>query len=114
MVTEAEVKEIVRCIKCQRSNWEISHRPKNAMAMVDLGIDFDTVLDEIYVEITWRDYVKGPEDDKHTPTIPGDVWVFGLELEGFECYLKFQIKEGKIIYWISTHPAEHSLQYPFK
>ena len=44
----------------------------------------------------------------------GDVWLFGLDIENIECYLKFQIKGGNIIFWISTHPAEYSLEYPFK
>lgn len=56
----------------------------------------------------------GPMADNHHPKIPGDIWLFGIDIENRECYLKFQIKNGDIIFWTSTHPAEYSVEYPLK
>lgn len=114
MPKEEEAKAIVALIKSKRNNWQISHRAKNFSATVMLGMDFDELLDNIYQKITWRDYVMGPMADNHHPKIPGDIWLFGIDIENRECYLKFQIKSGDIIFWISTHPAEYPLEYPFK
>lgn len=111
---EAEVREVIALIKRERARWQISHRAKNLQAMVELGIDLDQTLEEIYNHITWQDYVSGPEDDNHNPIIPGPVWVFGMELEEIECYLKFQVKSSRIIFWISVHPAKYPLNYPYK
>ncbi|KJW13752.1 hypothetical protein [Levilactobacillus spicheri] len=111
---EAEVKQVIALVKSNREKWRMSHRRKNMAAMVTLGIDRDEILNEIYAKITWLDYVSGPENDNHTPPIPGPIWVFGLNLEDVECYLKFQIKNENIIFWISVHPAEHALVYPYK
>jgi len=111
---EEEAKAIVALIKSNRNKWQISHRAKNYSAAVTLGIDLDGILDGIYQKITWRDYVEVPMADNHHPRIPGDIWRFGMSLENTECYLKFQIKSGNIIFWISTHPAEYPLSYPFK
>lgn len=114
MSREEEVKAIVVLIKSNKNNWKISHRAKNYSAAVTLGIDLDEILDKIYQKITWRNFVAGPMADNHHPRIPGDIWLFGMDIENTECYLKFQIKSGNIIFWISTHPAEHPLNYPFK
>ncbi|RRK09759.1 hypothetical protein D1831_10915 [Lactiplantibacillus garii] len=107
-----QVKAVVALIKAHRNKWRISHRGKNLVAMAALGIDLDQILNEIYCGITWQDYVSGPEADRNG--IPGPIWVFGMVIEEVECYLKFQIKRGNIIFWISTHPAEYPLHYPFK
>ncbi|MBP5840034.1 hypothetical protein J8138_11390 [Lactiplantibacillus plantarum] len=114
MSQEEDAKAIVALIKLKRNNWQISHRAKNYSAAVTLGMDLDGILDSIYQQITWRDYVNGPMADNHHPRIPGDVWLFGIDIENIECYLKFQIKGANIIFWISTHPAEYPLEYPFK
>lgn len=114
MSQEEKARAIVALIKSNRNNWRISHRAKNYSAVVTLGLDLDEILDEIYQKITWRNYVEGPMSDNHHPIISGDIWLFGLNIENTECYLKFQIKSGNIVFWISTHPAEYPLNYPFK
>ncbi len=94
-----DAKAIVALIKLKRNNWQISHRAKNYSAAVTLKfMDLDGILDSIYQQITWRDYVNGPMADNHHPRIPGDMWLFGIDIENIECYLKFQIK-GAISYF---------------
>lgn len=94
----ADIKQVIALIKSNRRKWRISHRQKNIAAMVILGIDLDEILNEIYAKITWLDYVSGPEYDNHIPPIPGPAWVFGMNLEDVECYLKFQVKDKNIIF----------------
>lgn len=105
---------VIKLIKANRANWRVSHRAKNFSTTVTLGLDFDALLDEIYQRISWRDYVSGPMVDQHLPVIPGEIWVFGLLLEGEWCYLKFQLKKNNAVFWISIHPAEYPLVFPFK
>ncbi len=67
MSQEEDAKAIVALIKLKRNNWQISHRAKNYSAAVTLGMDLDGILDSIYQQITWRDYVNGPMADNHHP-----------------------------------------------
>jgi hypothetical protein len=60
------------------------------------------------------DYSSGPDPDRD---IPGDIWVFGKEINGHEVYIKLRIfydgseKKGKCI---SFHEADHPIKYPFR
>ncbi len=109
-----EIKSVITFIRNYRNNWRISKRGKNLASMTTLGIDLDEILNEIYLNINWQDYVSGPEEDNHDPKIPGNIWIFGMKIEDIECYLKFQIKDNNIIFWISVHPAQYELHYPFR
>lgn len=63
--------------------------------------------------MTPGDYVSGPSpDDKR----PGDeVWVFGLEIEEQEIYVKVSVvNEPLLCTCISFHVAAKPLFYPFR
>lgn len=114
IATQAEIELIIETIKTKRQNWRLSTRQKNLQALIMLGIDQDLALDEIYYKLQWRDYVSGPENDNHVPPIAGDVWVFGMIISEQICYLKFQNKPSGIIMWISVHPADYPLNFPYQ
>jgi hypothetical protein len=55
---------------------------------------------------------KGPEPDKDKP---GDIWIFGKEIEGKEVYIKLKIAivgEVRIAKCISFHIANFPLSFP--
>ncbi|WP_267202589.1 hypothetical protein [Limosilactobacillus kribbianus] len=113
MVDPSRIQIVVKSIKNRRDKWCLSTRHKNLVTLVKLGVDQETVFDEIYQRLNWRDYISGPESDNHIPAIPGDVWVFGMEVCDRLCYLKFQDRPNGVIMWISLHCAEYSLNFPY-
>ncbi len=96
-----------------------SPREKNWKVLTDLGL---TLTDQwkLIQELTVEDYISGPEPDRIRR---GDVWVFGVNLQTVELYIKLQISEytpldtNKLIrqpICISFHAAEYPLCYPLK
>lgn len=108
------IKDIIANIRERRSLWKISPRKKNYDCLMVLGIDSTIALDEIYHKLTWDCYVSGPTPDNHIPSRPGDIWVFGLDINQQECYLKFQDKPTGIVMWISIHQSKYPLNYPYR
>lgn len=114
LATQDEIIAILETIKSRRESWYLSSRRKNTLTLAELGIDNVAVFDIIYDNLTWRDYVEGPEADNHVPPIPGNIWIFGLEILNHLCYLKFQDRPDRIVMWISIHEAEYPLDFPYK
>ena len=87
-------------------------RKKNLQDIMDLGITYEQSI-EIIKELTYKNYVSGPQKDKDYPD--KDVWVFGCQINEHETYIKlsgdFSCKVAKCI---SFHKSEHSLKYPYK
>ena len=78
-----------------------------------LGLTKKTVELEI-LGLSVTDYSSGPVPDRDRP---GELWIFGKEINGHEIYIKLkiaEIKDTKIAKCISFHEAEFSLKYPFK
>jgi len=111
---QKSIKTVITSIKARRSKWHLSHRTKNLLTLSAIGLVEKTALDEIFMTISWKDYSAGPLADDHHPPIPGDIWIFGLQISERECYLKFQDRPNQTVIWISLHIAEHPLQYPFR
>lgn len=110
----AEIQNIITSIQARRSNWRLSVRPKNLLTLSKLGIDSQVVFDIIDNTLTWKDYVSSPEKDNHLIPIPGDIWVFRLNIQGEICYLKFQDRSNSLVMWISIHIAEYPLKFPYR
>ena len=91
----------------------IVQRPVNKNALLELGLTKENVKDEI-LSLSVVDYCSGPETDKD---MPGDIWVFGINIDEKEVYLKLKIVEKdeiKIATCISIHPALYPLSFPFR
>lgn len=114
MATREEIEKILHNIRLRRELWRLSPWRKNLQTLSALGMDDQAVFDIIYNTLSWRDYSKGPESDNHIPPIPGDIWVFGLDISGQQCYLKFQDKPEKTVMWISIHHAEQQVELPYR
>ncbi|MCH5463433.1 hypothetical protein L3V66_11860 [Secundilactobacillus sp. HBUAS58055] len=107
-----DIEKILETIRNRRSQWRLSLRRKNLLGLAALGIDEDIAFDVIYQNLKYQDYVSGPEADNKG--VPGNVWIFGLNISDVLCYLKFQDKPSGIVMWISLHPAEYPLTFPYK
>lgn len=114
MTNRDDVKKIVSKIRTRRDRWVLSRRPKNIQTLTKLAMTDVEIFNLIYQRISWQDYISGPELDNHTKPIPGDIWIFGLTIEGELCYLKIQDKPSGIVMWISVHIAAYPLHFPYK
>jgi len=88
------------------------NRPKNLESIKQLGLTV-TGAKELLRHLTVQDYVAGPKADKDKP---GEVWEFGLLINGIEVYVKvklFEFNDEKKAKCISFHSAEHRLSFPF-
>lgn len=109
-----EIEKIIQDIKNRRDSWIFSLRRKNIVTLTEIGLDQEEIFEIIFEKLSWTDYVKGPEPDDHEPPIPGDIWMFGLNIENNEIYLKFQDRPTGIVVWISIHKATYRMIYPYK
>lgn len=107
------IENILRSIRQRRRLWKLSQRRKNQQTLSVLGIDDELALDNIYDNLKYQNYISGPELDNHTPIVPGEIWVFGLNINGEDCYLKFQDKPSRVVIWISLHIAEYPMVFPY-
>lgn len=88
-------------------------RRDNLDALSELGLTFGNARDEI-MAISVTDYCDGPEYDRDKP---GEIWVFGKEIEGKEVYIKLKVAsvgEEKIAKCISFHISRRPLRFPFR
>lgn len=112
MTKPEEIKLVISKIKSKRQRWNFVPRPKNFMILNELGISQELLFDEIFKNITWRNYYRGPLTDNHTPKWPGDIWIFGLEIMNINCYLKISDMPNDI-YWISIHVPQFKMNLPY-
>ena len=87
-------------------------RDKNQEGLIDLGLTKKLRAYEI-LSLSLSDYCEGPCPDENKP---GNVWIFGKEVEDHEVYIKLKIvysKPNQAI-CLSFHKAAHPLSYPFK
>lgn len=91
--------------------------PKNEVTILKLGITTEHVLEEI-CGLTYRDYHKGPDDNKSEKGPPkGQVWFFGKQVDGLEVYIKIHIVPTKKFtngICISFHEPEYPMSYPYR
>jgi len=91
----------------------VKDHAKNKESLVELGLTAKQ-REEIIMALSVLDYCAGPIEDKIKA---GDLWVFGIQLEGVEIYIKLKLagspgNEHPIC--ISFHKSEYPLKYPFK
>ena len=85
---------------------ELIDRDKNKLARLGLTkLDFHNEV----LSLTYKNYCRGPEPDKD---FPGEIWIFGKNIDYDEYYIKLKISKEKRAVCLSFHPAEHSIHYP--
>ena len=85
-------------------------RAKNNQTIRELGLTMSNIR-EIIFGLGVKDYSKGPELDRDKP---GEVWVFGKQVDGKEIYIKLKLAiiEGvRTSKCISFHIADRPLRY---
>lgn len=110
-----EVRQFLENFKraAEKNGIRYADREKNWEYLVELGIIFNH-RDDILFGLAVENYVKGPHPDKGGS---GKVWVFGVEINETEVYIKIKLIYINDQYWakcISLHPAENNLNYPLK
>jgi hypothetical protein len=94
-------------------NFYFIGRPENNSAFISLGLTWSIFIKEL-LGLSVVDYSTGPDPDRD---IPGDIWVFGKEINGHEVYIKLRLfydgseKKAKCI---SFHEADYPIKYPFR
>ena len=109
-----DIKNIIKDIQDRREQWQLSPRRKNLLTLDSLGIDQNVAFDMIYNLLSWQNYISGPMPDDHPTPVPGNIWIFGLDIDNLSCYLKFQDRPSGVVMWISLHEAEHPLHFPYR
>ena len=95
-------------IKC----FSFVYRKKNLQDIMNLDITPEQSV-EIIKELTYKNYVSGPQKDIDYPD--RDVWVFGCENNGHEIYIKLSGDfSHNVAKCISFHKSDRSLSYPHK
>lgn len=92
---------------------DIIPRPINNETIIMLGLTRETVKNEI-LGLSVEDYCSGPEPDQDRP---GEVWIFGKEINNYDIYIKLKIavvNQIQIAKCISFHEAQYSIKYTFK
>jgi|SRR5580704_7756485 hypothetical protein len=85
-------------------------RKKNLNGLAALALSVKDA-EEAIAWITETAYVFGPNSDDDGS--PGEVWGFGIDIEGTEVYIKLKYHEG-VGKCLSFHPSESELSYPFR
>jgi len=88
-------------------------RYENNIAFLKLGLTWRTFIIEL-LGLSVVDYYSGPDPDRD---VPGDLWIFGKEINGREVYIKLKIYYSgpeKYAKCISFHEADLPIIYPFR
>ncbi|MEE9303355.1 MAG: hypothetical protein V3U84_06180 [Thiotrichaceae bacterium] len=95
------------------SGIDIVPRAETRPTLARLGLT-KANLEEILLELSVTDYCQGPKPDRDRP---GQLWVFGCEIQGYEVYIKLKVakvRQKQIAKCISFHIAKHPLEYPHR
>ena len=95
------------------SGIDIVPRAETRPTLVRLGLT-KANLEGVLLELSVTDYCQGPKPDRDRP---GNVWIFGREIEGYEVYIKLKVAqagEKQIAKCISFHIAKYPLKYPHR
>lgn len=116
IASESQVSSFLKELKMiatSGSGLYIVPRPETNVTIINLGLTKKTVEIEI-LSLSTINYSSGPTKDRDRP---GELWIFGKEINGYEIYIKlkiFEINGMKIAKCISFHEAEFPLSYPFQ
>lgn len=92
---------------------DIVPRRETRPTLTKLGLTKANVA-ELLLGLSVTDYCRGPEPDRDQP---GNIWVFGREIEGEEVYIKLkvaQVGDQRVAKCLSFHIAEFPLRYPHR
>ena len=96
--------------------WVLVPRPENNKCIAQLGFRYADI-EETLLGLSVEDYCEGPCRDRDQR---GELWVFGKTIENKTIYIKLKLAPVgtvgslRIVRLVSFHPAEHTLEYPFK
>lgn len=96
----------------EKKRFQFVQRLETNKTAISLGLTNELAEREI-LNLSVVDYSSGPEPDNDRP---GDVWVFGKEINGCDVYIKLKIYTAGTIKYakcISFHEANYSLKHPF-
>ncbi len=117
-----EVRDFLQLVKETIANpvaergWVLVPRPENNECIVQLGFKYADI-EETLLSLSVEDYCEGPCRDRGQP---GELWVFGKEIEGKTIYIKLKLASFgtvgslRIVRLVSFHLAEYALEYPFQ
>jgi len=97
-----------------KNGLQVIFRTSNNQALIDLGLT-PKLREEIILNLQSDNYAQGPLPDDQG--MPGDVWIFGCEVNNREVYVKIKLVEvngEKYAKCLSFHPSQHPLNYPLK
>lgn len=80
--------------------------------LAELGLVTQNVLDLIF-EITYKNYLNGPTDDRDRKRDTKCIWEFGYNMDDNPIYIKIKILDINNVIGISFHIAERQLNYFF-
>jgi hypothetical protein len=92
------------------SGVDIIPRAETRPTLAQLGLTMAN-LEDLLLGLSVADYCKGPAPDRDRP---GNIWIFGREIEGQEVYIKLkvaQVGDRRIAKCISFHIAQYPLKY---
>ncbi|HHY93863.1 MAG TPA: type II toxin-antitoxin system MqsR family toxin [Firmicutes bacterium] len=98
------VKLAVACGK-----WDVVGRVKNLEGLAQCNM-LTSEIPRLIQLLTPRHYVRGPLPDERGGKI--SWWVFGVEYESTEFYVKLGLDSRDRARILSFHPAEYPLEYP--
>ena len=117
-----KVREFLQLVKetiakpVAESGWVLVPRPENNECIVQLGFKYADI-EETLLGLSVEDYCEGPCRDRDQP---GELWVFGKEIEGKTIYIKLKlasfgtVESLRIVRVVSFHLAEYALEHPFQ
>ena len=108
-----QVKDTIAKGSANHRSWVLVRREENMHCMAELGLTF-RCLEEVLLQLSVADYCEGPLPDRD---VPGELWVFGKEVEGKEVYIKIKLAgsgTSRVVRIISFHLARKSLVYPYR
>lgn len=91
-------------------------RPRTEQDLLELNLTRKLALAELY-RLTPANYSSGPRPDD--TDLSKEVWIFGLDLEGVEVYVKLRLNPTKpsemprATVW-SFHRADRPMRYPLR
>ncbi|SCM78703.1 conserved hypothetical protein [uncultured Sporomusa sp.] len=91
----------------------MEERKKNMETLARFGFVTKNVTD-IIMELTYKNYLNGPSNDRDIPEDTDSIWEFGYEVESEPIYIKIKIRKLDDVIGISFHVAERPLYYHFQ
>ena len=105
----------IRNVARDRRHFDLIPRASTNSLLLALGLNSEAVRQEI-VGLGVDDYSSGPEEDRDRP---GEVWVFGRQVENLEVYIKLKLVKDsatgqEYLKCLSFHEAAYRLKYPLR